>query len=97
MSEVPLYPPPLHITRESKICGRGTTRAEDAQGTPTQSHISPSILVNEDYSDRKQHDLHPSSAYRCDRVTEQVLQGYLAHKKPPLPLGLPNGPRQMLL
>ena len=28
---------------------RGTTRAEDAQGTPTQSHISPSILVYEDY------------------------------------------------
>ena len=27
--------------------GRGTTRAEDAQGTPTQSHISPSILVYE--------------------------------------------------
>jgi len=26
---------------------RGTTRAEDAQGTPTQSHISPSILVYE--------------------------------------------------
>ena len=23
----------------------GTTRAEDAQGTPTQSHISPNILV----------------------------------------------------
>ena len=29
--------------------GRGTTRAEDAQGTPTQSHISPSILVYEGY------------------------------------------------
>ena len=28
--------------------GRGTTRAEDAQGTPTHSHISPSILVYED-------------------------------------------------
>ena len=28
--------------------GRGTARAEDAQGTPTQSHISPSILVYED-------------------------------------------------
>ena len=28
----------------------GTTRAEDAQGTPTQSHISPSILVYADYS-----------------------------------------------
>ena len=25
-----------------------TTRAEDAQGAPTQSHISPSILVYED-------------------------------------------------
>jgi len=28
--------------------GRGSTRAEDAQGTPTQSHISPSILVYEE-------------------------------------------------
>ena len=28
--------------------GRGTTRAEDAQGTPTQSHISPSIQVYKD-------------------------------------------------
>ena len=31
------------------ISGRGTTRAEDAQETPTQSHISPSILVYEEY------------------------------------------------
>ena len=30
------------------IAGRGTTRAEDAQGTPTQSHVSPSILVYEE-------------------------------------------------
>ena len=28
--------------------GRGNTRAEDAQGTPTQSHVSPSILAYED-------------------------------------------------
>ena len=28
---------------------RGTTRAEDAHGTPAQRHISPSILVYEDY------------------------------------------------
>ena len=28
--------------------GRGTARAEDAQGTPTQSHVSPIILVYED-------------------------------------------------
>jgi len=31
-------------------CGRGAARAEDAQGTSTQSHISPSILVYEDKS-----------------------------------------------
>ena len=30
------------------VSGRGTTRAEDAQGTPTQSHTSPSILMNKD-------------------------------------------------
>ena len=28
--------------------GRGTTRAEDAQRTPTQSYISPSIQVYEE-------------------------------------------------
>ena len=28
--------------------GRGTARAEDAQETPTQNHLSPSILVYED-------------------------------------------------
>ena len=32
--------------------GGGTTRAEDAQGTPTQSHIPPSILVYEDAEKR---------------------------------------------
>jgi hypothetical protein len=31
--------------------GRGTTRAQDAQGTPTQSQISPSVLVYENYCD----------------------------------------------
>ena len=36
--------------RESKRerPGRGAARAEDAQETPTQSHISPSILVYQD-------------------------------------------------
>ena len=29
--------------------GRGAARVEDAQRTPTQSHISTSIPVNEDY------------------------------------------------
>jgi hypothetical protein len=32
---------------EVKTSGRGTTRAEDAQGTPNQSYISPSVLVHE--------------------------------------------------
>jgi hypothetical protein len=31
--------------------GRGTTGAEDAQGTPIQSHISPGILVYKDNTD----------------------------------------------
>ena len=31
-----------------RVAGRGAVRAEDAQGTPTQSHISPSILLYED-------------------------------------------------
>ena len=30
------------------LVGMGTARTEDAEGTPTQSHISPSILVYED-------------------------------------------------
>ena len=30
---------------------RGAARAEDAQGTPTQRHVPPSILEYEDYSD----------------------------------------------
>jgi len=30
------------------VSGRGAARAEDAQGTPTQSHVSPSILVYEE-------------------------------------------------
>jgi len=33
---------------DSGYSGRGAARAEDAQGTPTQSHTSPSILVYED-------------------------------------------------
>ena len=49
--------PPLerHLTRKRRLwtgarlrVGRGDARAEDAQGTPTQSHISPSTLVYKD-------------------------------------------------
>ena len=42
---------PLYHLEESEpfdLPGKGATRAEDAQGTPTQSHVSPNILVYED-------------------------------------------------
>jgi len=35
------------------IDGRGTAKAEDAKGTPTQSYTSPSILVYEDIWSRQ--------------------------------------------
>ena len=45
-SEIPRH---FRAVIDSGLAGRGAARAEDAQGTPTQSHISPSILVYEDY------------------------------------------------
>ena len=35
-------------THSRDLSRRDTTRAEDAQGTPTQSHISPSIISYEE-------------------------------------------------
>ena len=35
----------------------GSTRAEDAQGTPTQSHVSPNILVYEDKGLKRFHSV----------------------------------------
>ena len=48
VSHVPRLPT-LHCVIDSGLVGstRDTTRAEDAPGTPTQSHISPSIPVYE--------------------------------------------------
>ena len=40
------HPTNPHVPLETTLFG--TLRAEDAQGTPTQSHISPSILVYEE-------------------------------------------------
>ena len=36
------------ITHSRDLCGRGAARAGNAQGTPTQSHMPPRILVYED-------------------------------------------------
>ena len=38
----------IQVHNAPRVSGRGTTRAEDAQGTPTQSHIPRSILVYDD-------------------------------------------------
>ena len=40
---------PVHPGRDVTL-SRVTTRAEDAQGTPTQRHISPRILVYEAFA-----------------------------------------------
>ena len=52
MREVPMY---RHFPRakpaaggRKSMNGRGTTIAKHAQGTPTQSHVSSSILVYKD-------------------------------------------------
>ena len=38
----------LDFSRVCLLTGRGAARAEDAHGTPTQSYVSPSILLYED-------------------------------------------------
>ena len=58
--------------------GRGAARAEDAQGTPTQSHISPSILVYEDKKSLTHFKMFPlrSGAVPCgDGVEDGDVEG----------------------
>ena len=43
-------PDRTHGKRFRHYRGRGAARAEDAQGIPTQSRVSPSILVYADYN-----------------------------------------------
>ena len=64
----PRYCLPLGMwtTLSWDLSGRGTTRAEDVQGTPAQDHISPSILVYENYS-RNPFEV------RCVAARERVL------------------------
>jgi hypothetical protein len=40
--------------------GRGTARAKNAQGTPAQSRISPSILVYEEHREFSSRRISPS-------------------------------------
>ena len=69
--------------------GMGTTRAEDAQGTPTQSHISPSILVYEDI-------LLVQEGHYLLLLADGSLMAYRGTspmRNSPPPLGPPYGPR----
>jgi len=54
--------------------GRGAVRAENAQGTPTPSHISPSILVHENklFPPRSAADLEGVRVARCEWECESV-------------------------
>ena len=72
--------------------GRGSMRAGDAQETPTQSHVPPSILLYED----------KCCVCRCGRWTSRCwkaagsyqnpgLQEHLTHKKQPLTVGSYGG------
>jgi len=55
-------------TVKARISGRGATRAEDAQGTPTPSHLSPSILVYEDKS--------PATLSSCSILARKRKEGF---------------------
>ena len=49
--------------------GRGAARAEYAHGTPTQSHISPSILVYEDtWTYRKIASIDGHAGFSCQKM-----------------------------
>ena len=64
------------------------TRAEDAQQTPSQSHIPPSVLV---YEEKRLYNACTGCITTCalnvypvpDRPNLLMVQGYLARKKPP--------------
>ena len=64
--------------------GRGTTRAEDAHGTPTQSHISPSILVYEETQDRTVQRAHGCSPSRTRFIPGQYRGTSLIRNRAPL-------------
>ena len=59
---------------------RGAARAEDAQGTPTQRHISPNIEVCEDYRARAYDRLGVTQAFlRFATFGKQSMEKCLAN------------------
>jgi len=68
-----------HIYGDRLRVVRGTTRADDAQGTPTQSHIPPSILVYEDYPTIGSDDMVPPAGADAGSqrlILTRTLPGY---------------------
>ena len=63
--------------------GRGATRANDAQGTPTQSHISPSIQAYEESA--------TDPARNCYKLTFQTADLFASSGDPDLiPASIPE-------
>jgi len=63
------------LIQEHVFFFEGTTRAEDAQGTPTQSHITPSILVYEDEKSAKENSYtQVSSRSNCVLIFMHMLE-----------------------
>ena len=72
------------------VSGRGTTRAEDAQQTPTKSDMSPSILANEDHKNPCQ-PIGPSTcAFRVQTSSMDRLLGGLPREQKMLKGHLPR-------
>ena len=56
-----------------EVSGRGTTRAEDAQETPTQSYISPSMLVHEEQPEPGEHVFFHPGSYQSSEWNQIVV------------------------
>jgi len=84
------YPPKVFQSSDNfiRVIGRGTARAEDAQGTPTQSHISPSILLYADKVIRETGTVIPELLLLQQALPPEIEQRYrgtsLIRNRPPL-------------
>ena len=93
----------------ARVFWRGTTNEEDAQGTPTKSHTSPSALVCEEKNSNEKVP-HGERGFRLnswsysdtqnkiylirgDEAFLHAAQGYLGRKKTHTPIGPPGDPR----
>ena len=76
------------------MAGGSTARAEDAQGTPAQRHISPGILVYEDYTLALFNDLVFFADYQTDLRSLFEQTGRTLQALSPSPDSAETGRRQ---